>query len=62
MINLGSKWLVLGGPEPWLGGAHFDPKKVQKSSFLDLVFEKCQLGDLLKRSELFQSTQKKCLR
>ena len=40
-------------PEPWLGGAHFDPKKVQKSSFLDLVFEKCRRGDLVRDSELF---------
>ena len=62
MINFGSKWMVWGGPEPWLGGTHFHSKKVQKSSFLDLVFEKCRRGDLLTRSELFQSTQKKCPR
>ena len=49
-------------PETWLGGGHFDPKTVQNSSFVDLVFEKCRRGGRLNRSELFQSAQKKCLR
>ena len=43
--------------EGWL----FEPKEVQHSSFCSLDFEKCRRGDLVKGSELFQSTQKNLL-
>ena len=42
-----------------VGGVLFDPKKVQKSSYFDLFSEKYRRGDLVKGSELLQSTQKK---